>query len=171
MGADQLQPALATYTDQGARAGARFYQALLAELEAETSGFESALAKIDELLGDAEPEQRSDLSFIHRLRGEILLKRNPADPAPAEEAFRTSIAIAKEQGARSPVLLGSLALAKLLQSTGRSVEAHAVLTSALEGLSPTPEMPEIAEAQALMENTDVSSRAHRSSPLTRAMVH
>jgi hypothetical protein len=50
-------------------------------------------------------------------------------------------------------LLASLALAKLYQSTGRSTEAHAVLGPALEGLSPTPEMPEIAEAQALMERS------------------
>ena len=34
------------------------------------------------------------LPFLHRLRGEILLKRDPADSAPAEEAFRTAIAIA-----------------------------------------------------------------------------
>ena len=52
------------------------------------------------------------------------------------------------------LLLGfpaALALAKLYQSTGRPAEAHAVLAPALEGFSPTPEMPEIAEAQALIE--------------------
>ena len=31
-------------------------------------------------------------------RGEILLKRDPANPAPAEEAFLTAIAVAKQQG-------------------------------------------------------------------------
>jgi len=45
----------------------------------------------------------------------------------------------------------TLSLAKLYQSTGRPNDAHAVLAPALEGFSPTPEMPEIAEAQALME--------------------
>ena len=44
----------------------------------------------------------------------------------------------------------ALALAKLYQSTGRPAEAHAVLAPALEGFAPTPEMPEIAEAQALL---------------------
>ena len=77
-----------------------------------------------------------------------------------------SIAIAKEQGARSPVLLASLSLAKLYQSTGRPADAHAVLAPALEGFSPTPEMPEIAEAQALLaamaEMEEVrSAEAHR----------
>jgi hypothetical protein len=59
---------------------------------------------------------------------------------------------AQRQGARSYELLASLALAKLYQSTDRTADAHAVLTPALEGFSPTPEMPEIAEAQTLLES-------------------
>jgi predicted ATPase len=150
-GATQVQQALAAFVEQGVKVNLGFYTGLLAQLEVETLGTESALARIDEAfrLSD-QVEHRCSVPFLHRLRGEILLKRNPADPAPAEEAFRTSIGIAKEQCARSSVLLASLALAKLLQSTGRSVEAHAVLGPALEGFSPTPEMPQIAEAQALL---------------------
>ena len=44
----------------------------------------------------------------------------------------------------------SLSLAKLYQSTARLADAHAVLAPALEGFSPTPEMREIEEAQALI---------------------
>ena len=73
-----------------------------------------------------------------------------ANPAPAEEAFLTAIAVAERQEARSFDLRASLSLAKLYQSTGRPADAHAVLAPALEGFSPTPEMPEIAEAQALL---------------------
>jgi hypothetical protein len=80
---------------------------------------------------------------LRRLRGEILLKRDPADTAAAEEAYQTAIAIAKRQGARSYELLASLSLAKLYQSTARPDEAYAVLTPALEGFTPTPEMPEM----------------------------
>ena len=71
-------------------------------------------------------------------RGEILLKRDPANPAPAEEAFQTAIAVAKQQGTRSFELRAALSLAKLYQSTGRPVDAHAVLAPALEGFAPTP---------------------------------
>ena len=78
------------------------------------------------------------------------MKRDPANSAPAEEAFLTAIAVAKQQGARSFELRAALALAKLYQSTGRFADGHAVLAPALEGFSPTPEMPEIAEAQALL---------------------
>jgi predicted ATPase len=150
-GAAQVQRVLAAFVGQGVRVNLEFYTGLLAQLEAETLGADGALARIDEAFRLSEQvEHRCSLPFLHRLRGEILLKRNPADPAPAEEAFRTSIAIAKEQGARSPVLLASIALAKLYQSTARPADAHAVLAPALEGFLPTPEMPEIAEAQAML---------------------
>ena len=74
---------------------------------------------------------------LHRVRGEILLKRDPASPAPAEEAFLTAIAVAKQQGTRSFELRAAPSLAKLYQSTGRPAEAHAVLAPALEGFPPT----------------------------------
>jgi predicted ATPase len=87
---------------------------------------------------------------LFRRKGEILLRRGPPNPAPAEEAFQSAIAIAKQQGARSWGLRAALALAKLCQSTSRPADAHAVLAPALEGFSPTPEMPEIAEARSLL---------------------
>ena len=150
-GTAELRQTLAGFADQGNMLDAPFFYALLAELEAEALDAERALARIDEALALAiQIEQRCHLAFMHRLRGQILLKRDPANPAPAEEAFQTAIAIAKEQGARSFGLQAALALAKLYQSTGRPAEAHAVLAPALEGFSPTPEMPEIAEAQALL---------------------
>ena len=124
---------------------------LLAELEAETLGVDIALRSIDEALALADQvENRCNLPSLHRLRGEVLLKRDPSNPAPAEEAFQTAIAVAKEQGARSLGLRAALSLAKLYQSTGRPADAQAVLAPALEGFAPTPEMPEIAEAQALL---------------------
>ena len=46
-------------------------------------------------------------------------------------------------------LRAALSLAKLYHSTDRPADAHAVLGPALEGFSPTPEFPEIAEAQTL----------------------
>ena len=89
-------------------------------------------------------------ALLHRIRGDILLKADPENPARAEDAYRAAIAIAREQGARSFGLQAALKLAKLYQSTGRPAEAHDVLAPALEGFAPTPEMPEIAEAQALL---------------------
>jgi hypothetical protein len=150
-GTEDLRRALAERVDQQGTWGETwFFKVLLADLEAEVLGAESALAGIDEAMALArQVETRCNLPFLHLLRGRLLLKRDPSNPAPAEEAFRTALAIAQEQRARSWGLRASLSLAKLYQSTDRFAAAHGVLAPALEGFSPTPEMPEIAEAQAL----------------------
>jgi hypothetical protein len=109
------------------------------------------LRRIDEALALAsETGERVTDALLHRIRGQILLKRDPANTASAEEAFLAAIAVAQAQKAKSFELQAALSLGRLYHSTGRPAEAHAVLAPALEGFSPTPEMPEIAEAQALL---------------------
>ena len=90
-----------------------------------------------------------DLAFVYLLRGEILLGRDPANPRPPKKHSRPP-SPSRRQGARSSALRAALSLAKLYQSTAHPADAHAVLAPALEGFAPTPEMPEIAEAQALL---------------------
>ena len=150
-GAAELRQWLGEYGKLGVKIHSPFYHGLLAELELEALGAESAAARIEEGLAiGQQTDIRCDLAFLHHLRGDILLKRDPSNPAPAEDAYRTAIGIAKEQGARSYELRTALSLAKLYQSTGRPAEAHSVLAPALEGFAPTSEMPEIAEAQTLL---------------------
>jgi predicted ATPase len=150
-GMTELRQALVAYLGQGNKLFVPLFQGRLAELEAEGNDADGGLRRIDEALALANEtgEHWAD-ALLHRIRGELLLKRDPANPAPAEEAFQTAIAIAEAQKARSFELQAALALAELYQSTGRLVEAHAILAPALEGFRPTPEMPEIAEAQALI---------------------
>jgi predicted ATPase len=124
---------------------------LLAEAQADEGKLDIALAELADVLTEASTmDQHFSDAELHRIRGEILWKRDPMNTAPAEEAFLTAIAIAQQQKARSFELRAALSLAKVYQSTGRTADAHAVLTPALEGFSPTPEFPEIAEAQALL---------------------
>jgi adenylate cyclase len=148
-GVSELREGMAALADQGTKYLMPIYNALLAELEAEMG--ESALSRIDGALALATEtgEHWSD-AFLHRVRAEILLKLDPANAAQAEEAFRAAIAVARQQKARSFELQAALSLAKLYQSISRHADAHAVLAPALEGFSPTREMPEIAEAQALL---------------------
>ena len=123
----------------------------LAEAEARAGDLARALDVLDEALATSDRiGHRAFDAELHRVRGEMLLRRDPASPASAEAALQTALAVAKQQGARSFELRAALALAKLYQSTARPVEAHDVLAPALEGFAPTPEMPEIAEAQTLL---------------------
>ncbi len=148
---DDFRKSLADYRDQGNRVGVPGFLGALARLEARAQNYERASGLIDEALAmSQESGDRLYDSNLHRLRGGILLKRDLANLAQAEEAFKTALAVAKQQGARTLALLASFALARLYQAIGRLVEAHAVLKPALEGFSPTPEMPAIAKAQALL---------------------
>ena len=142
------------------------FKIALAEAEARAGDRDRAIAILDEALATADRlGYRAFEAELHRARGENLLKRDPANPAPAEDAFLTAIAVAKQQGTRSFELRAALSLAKLYQSTARPADAHAILAPALEGFAPTPEMPEIAEAQALLaalgETEEVKADAAR----------
>jgi predicted ATPase len=148
----ELRRPLASYADHGNKLHAPLFQGLLAELEAEGDHADGALQRINEAMALLrETGGRWTEAPLHRIRGAILLKRDPSNTVAAAEAFLAAVAVAQTQQARSFELQAALALAKLYQSTGRPAEAHAVLAHALEGFSPAPEMPEIAEAMSLME--------------------
>jgi predicted ATPase len=95
-------------------------------------------------------EQRWYEAEMHRTRGEILLKRDPADTATAERSLQTAIAIAQSQKARSFELRAALSLGKLYRAANRDANAHAVLAPAVEGFPPTQQFPELTEAQVLL---------------------
>ena len=99
-GVTELTKALATYTDQY-KLFVPLFQGLLAELQAGQDA-EEALTRIDKALALASQtgEHWTD-ALLHSIRGEILLKRDSANTVPAEEAFLTAIAVAKQQKAKS----------------------------------------------------------------------
>jgi hypothetical protein len=85
-----------------------------------------------------------------RVRGEAWLRGQSPDPERASRDLEAAIAVAREQGARAFELRAALSLANLYQSTRLPLEAHGILARALEGFSPTPQFPEIGQAQALL---------------------
>ena len=76
----------------GRRIDLPFFFGLLAQLEAEAVDAEAALARIDEALGSHSSKRgRFCLAFLHRIRGDLLLKRDPAETTRAEDAFATQL--------------------------------------------------------------------------------
>jgi predicted ATPase len=74
----------------------------LAEAEAHAGDIDRAVAILDEGLATSERiGHRTFDAELHRVRGEMLLKRDPTAPDPAEAALKTAIAVAKRQGTRS----------------------------------------------------------------------
>jgi tetratricopeptide (TPR) repeat protein len=88
-GAFGLKQGLASYLAQGNKSGAPSFYGLLAELEAERSDVESALAAIDAGLAIAEEtgEHYTD-PYLYRLRGDALLMRSPPPPFRPRKPFK-----------------------------------------------------------------------------------
>ena len=114
-------------------------QGRLAEFYSQGPLAKEALAEIDAAIAlAAQTGERWTDSMLHRIRGEVLLKCDPANRQPVEEAFKTAVAIARQQGSRSFELRAALSLAKLYQSSGRLADGHTALAPALEGLGQRP---------------------------------
>ena len=126
-------------------------EAALAEAEASAGETDAGLRRLDDAVAELEhTEQRWYEAEMHRNRAAILLKRDPANIAAAEQSLQAAIAIAQSQNARSFELRAALSLAKLYSAANRDTDAYAVLTPAVEGFPPTQQFPELAEAQALL---------------------
>jgi len=127
------------------------FEAALAEAEASAGETDAGLRRLDDSLAEAERiEQRWYQAEMHRIRGEILLKRDPADTAVAEQSLQAAIAIAQSQQAGSFELRAALSLAKLYRAANRDADAHTVLAPAVEGFPPTEQFPELTQTQALL---------------------
>jgi predicted ATPase len=125
--------------------------AALAEAEAGVGEIDAGLRRLDDALAELEAtENRWYEAELHRIRGEILLKRDPTDTAAAEQSLQAAIAVAQSQKARSFELRAALSLAKLYCAANRDADAHAALAPAVEGFPPTHQFPELTEAQTLL---------------------
>jgi predicted ATPase len=147
----EVRRGLAICREQGGRHILPSHEAALAEAEASAGETDAGLRRLDDALAELEAtENRWYEAEIHRIRGEILLKRDQANTAAAEQSLQAAIAIAQSQKARSFELRAALSLAKLYRSTGRDADAHAALAPAVGGFPPTEQFPELADAETLL---------------------
>jgi predicted ATPase len=139
-------------TGRGDKLNLPLYQGLLAELEAEGQDVEAALARIDAALSlVAETGEHWTDAFLYRIRGEILLKRDPVKVAPAEEAFLTAVAVAKQQKAKSFELRAAMSMARLWREQGKVQQARELLAPVYDWFTEGFDTRDLKEANALLE--------------------
>jgi predicted ATPase len=149
---NELREALAAFIGQGNRLFVPFYQGLLAEIEAERQDTEVALTRINEVLTlVSETGEHWTDALLQRIRGDILLKCEPANTASAEEAFLTAIAIAQQQKARSFELRAAMSLARLWRDQGKVRQARELLAPVYGWFSEGFDTRDLKEAKALLE--------------------
>jgi adenylate cyclase len=116
----EMRRALATYRKHGSIW--LLPEAVLAEADASAGETDAGLQRLHYALAALErSEERWYEAEMHRIRAELLLKRDPANTAPAEQSLQAAIAVAQSQKARSFELRAALSLSKALS---RSQSRH-----------------------------------------------
>ena len=98
---------------------------------------------------------------IHRIKGELLLRRALESPisaaevesaeSSAEESFRSAIETARVHSAKSFELRASLSLSQLLKRRNRKTEAEQILGPLYNWFTEGFDMPELKEAKKLLD--------------------
>jgi predicted ATPase len=88
---------------------------------------------------------------VHRVMGDLLLRRNPSAPDQAELSYRRAIERARFQEAKSWELRAATSLARLWRDQGKPAAAHALLAPAYGWFTEGFDTLDLKEAKALLD--------------------
>ncbi|RXG99830.1 adenylate/guanylate cyclase domain-containing protein [Bradyrhizobium zhanjiangense] len=129
-----------------------FWGMHVAMADAEVGQVETGLEILNELIAWAEQSgQRWLDAELHRVHGELLLRRDPPDDSGAENALRRALDIARSQQAKTFELRSALGLARLHKRNGRAGAASELLVPVLAEFDVERNLPEITEAKELLK--------------------
>jgi predicted ATPase len=88
---------------------------------------------------------------LHRLKGELLMIKDPGNAAEAEQCLRFATEVARRQGARLFELRATVSLGRLMANRGRRDEARAMLTDIYNWFTEGLDTADLKEAKALLD--------------------
>jgi predicted ATPase len=143
---------LAEYRRMGIQVSLGLWHALFAECLEKQGNTDEALTALEaavvhfDCTGDAhwEPE-------IHRLMGDLLLRRNPGVPDRAEACYRRALERARSQQAKSWELRAATSLARLWRDQGRPAAARELLAPVYGWFTEGFGTADLKDAKALLD--------------------
>ena len=113
---------------------------------------EEGLALVAEGLATAEQTgMRLAEAELHRLRGELLMIKDPGNAVEAESCLRTAIEIARRQGAKLFEFRATVSLVRLLRDTNRRNEACTMLAEIYNWFTEGFDTADLKEAKAYLD--------------------
>ena len=110
------------------------------------------LRAIDEAVALVETnDERYFEAELHRLRGDLLLRKAEPSPAAAEEAFRRALEVARSQESKSLELRAAMSAARLLASQERANEGRALVSKVYGSFTEGFTTRDLVEARRLIE--------------------
>jgi tetratricopeptide (TPR) repeat protein len=130
----------------------QFATARLAHTYAKVGRTAEGLTMLNEAVAHVERTgERIDHAEMLRLKGEVLLMREPVAAAEAERCFREALAVSRVQESKWWEVRTSVSLARLLRDTDRRDEARTMLGEIYKWFSEGFELPDLREAKALLD--------------------
>ncbi len=148
-----FRSALAELRRKGFGLGLGLWQALFAECLEKQGNTDEALTALEAAVVHFEG-RGSDAVWepeVHRLMGDLLLRRNPSAPDRAEVSYRRAIERARSQEAKSWELRAATSLARLWRDQGKLAEAHALLAPVYGWFTEGFDTADLKDAKALLD--------------------
>jgi len=151
-GVDQIREAVKVLSESRAALWLTFFLATLAEAYARAGRVEEGLNTVGEGLDLVrQSEEHCWEAELYRVRGELLLKGDPSNPAEARASLESAVEVARKQGAKSLELRATMSLARLLDTQGDRSEARAMLAEIYNWFTEGFDTADLKEAKVLLE--------------------
>jgi len=150
-GIAHMRQGMTAWQATGAEADRPYFLALMAEAYGRGRRYDEGLAMLEEALALVDQsEERYWEAEIHRLKGELLLRR--ASPTEeAEACCRQALDVARRQEAKSLELRAAMSLSRLWQQHGKRAEAHELLAPVYGWFTEGFDTADLQEAKALLD--------------------
>jgi predicted ATPase len=151
-GIAHIEEGLAALRAGGAEVWRPHLLCLLAEAYTQTGRIDEGLRALTEAHVSAdEYENRAFEAETHRLKGELLLKKDDSNIPEAQNCFQRAVEIARKQSAKSLELRATMSLARLLAKQGERDEARAMLADIYNWFTEGFDTADLKEAKALLD--------------------
>ncbi|MBM3220355.1 MAG: hypothetical protein FJZ38_17060 [Candidatus Rokubacteria bacterium] len=146
-----LREGLAGMRETGADLRRPYFLTMMAEAQGHGGDVDQGLAALDEAMAVSERTgERWGEAEQHRMRGELLLRHVNPDEAGAEASFRTALAVAQRQQARSLELRAAVSLGRLWQARGKREDARRLVAEVYGRMTEGLDTPDLRDAQDLV---------------------
>jgi class 3 adenylate cyclase/predicted ATPase len=150
--AEMIVSGLMTLRATGATATIPWYTSCLAMAQADLGKFDDAWRCIDEAIAAINAtNERWFEAEVNRIAGEIVLKSPERDMPKAHEYFQRSLAVARQQQAKSWELRAAMSMARLWRDQGKPDEARDLLAPVYGWFTEGFDTRDLKEAKALLD--------------------
>ena len=149
-GLREMREGIAAMTATGAANGLPFLLCVLARSYGESGEISEGLETLERALGVAQSGAKCHLAELLRVKGELLLRRNPHDDS-AEGWIQQAMALAHDEETKIHELRAALSLAHLYQVEERHRDAHDVLSPIYNWFTEGLNTPDLINAKNLLE--------------------